>query len=302
MQFSQVILIPCLAVTLAACGGSSNTTPPPVDNNLYTAFGAPEQVTIVGYTGDAMEPFLSRDGQFLFFNSYEGASDKDLYYASKVDDTHFTYLGEVLNINTIKVDGVASMDNADNFFWVSTDIYAPPATYDTLFSGTFDGTSGEISDASAVTGLAEGINGHLNFDLEISPDGNTLYFVDGVFSGAAHPDQSNIAIAIKNGSDFSRHPGSNTLMANINTDDLEYAPTVSANGLELFFTRMDPDTLQPKTYRSIRDNTVSVFQTPQEVSAITGFAEAPAFSPDEKSLYFHKLEGSTFVIYKIERP
>jgi hypothetical protein len=306
MKLKNIPILICAIMLVACDSGSdsdSNTTLPPAGNNQYSAFSAPEPVHIEGYTGDAMEPFLSRDGQFLFFNDDEdSASDKDLYYAGYIDDTHFTFLGEIVGINTNVVDGVPTMDNANNFFWVSTSNYTPPVTYDTLFSGTFDNATGEINGVSTIAGLAEGIVGHLNFDLEVSPDGSTLYFVDGVFSGNPSPDAADIAIGVKSGNTFTRHPDSGTIMANINTGDLEYAPAISDNGLELFFTRLTLSTLQTKTYRAIRSSAVAAFQYPREVSAITGFAEAPTFSPDEKSLYFHKLEGSTFVIYKITRP
>jgi hypothetical protein len=42
-------------------------------------------------------------------------------------------------------------------------------------------------------------------------------------------------------------------------------------------------------------------KAPQRVSAITGFVEAPALSPDGRALYYHKLEGGRFVIYRVAR-
>jgi hypothetical protein len=35
----------------------------------------------MGYTGDAMEPFLSRDGELLFFNSLNDGRDTSLFLA-----------------------------------------------------------------------------------------------------------------------------------------------------------------------------------------------------------------------------
>jgi len=43
------------------------------------------------------------------------------------------------------------------------------------------------------------------------------------------------------------------------------------------------------------------FETPQRVSAIEGFTEAPALSPDGRSLYFHKREGNRFAIWRVTR-
>ena len=41
---------------------------------------------------------------------------------------------------------------------------------------------------------------------------------------------------------------------------------------------------------------------PERVAAITGFAEAAILSPDERSLYYHKKEGTRFVLYRVVRP
>ena len=43
------------------------------------------------------------------------------------------------------------------------------------------------------------------------------------------------------------------------------------------------------------------FARPEWVSAIQGYAEAPALSPDERSLYYHKRQGDHFVIYRVMR-
>ena len=99
---------------VSACGGHKSS--PPVASD-YTAFGNPERITLSGYTGDAMEPFLSRDGKYLFFNSLNDAStDKNIYYATYVNDTTFTFQGVIGGVNTAAVDGVPSMDNTNTFY------------------------------------------------------------------------------------------------------------------------------------------------------------------------------------------
>jgi sugar lactone lactonase YvrE len=57
--------------------------------------------------------------------------------------------------------------------------------------------------------------------------------------------------------------------------------------------------LETTIYRSTR----SSFSIPQQVSSIKSFAEGPAFSPDEKSIYYHKLNAETgkFEIYRVTR-
>ena len=181
---------------------------------------------------------------------------------------------------------------------MSTAYYQSP-NYESVFRGTFNAGSGAVSGIVPVAHLSEGIAGHLNFDVEISPDGRTLYFADGVFSGNSFPDTSDLAYAVDSGSGFVRNPA---IMANLNTADLEYAAGISANGLELFFTRLRLSTVETTIYRTTRPDTSSPFGPPQRVSAISGFVEAPSLSPDEKSLYYHKNDGGKFVIYRVTRP
>tara|TARA_R110002049_G_scaffold235650_7_gene408936 strand:+ start:151 stop:615 length:465 start_codon:yes stop_codon:yes gene_type:complete len=47
----------------------SQTNPKSSDVPTYTAFKNPRKVAIRGYDAHAMEPFLSRDGKVLFFNT-----------------------------------------------------------------------------------------------------------------------------------------------------------------------------------------------------------------------------------------
>ncbi len=297
-----VILLAVLFVGCSSGGGGSTASPMPPPSTDYTAFGNPELVTIVGYDGDAMEPFVSRDGVYLFFNN--NGTNKDLFYSAFIDATSVQYQGAIASLNSAAVDGTPTMDTASRFYYVTTANYNPPTTYDTLYSGTWNGSS--VTGAAAVSGLAMTTAGFANFDIEVSPDGATLYIVDGDFSGGnAFPDSADIAIAIASGTGFMRDPNSSAYLANVNTTThLEYAPAISADGLELFFTRVDLSTSEVQIYRATRATSTAAFATPQLVSAITGFVEGPALSPDEKSLYYHRENPDTgrFEIYRVTRP
>jgi len=134
----------------------------------------------------------------------------------------------------------------------------------------------------------------------------SLYFADGDFSGGnALPRTADIAIAIQSGSGFIRDPNSSTLLATVNTAaNLEYAPCISADGRELFFTRLNLNTSEAGIHRATRTSTSAAFAAPQRVSAITGFVEGPGLSRDEKSLYYHRENPGTgrFDIYRVTRP
>ncbi|MBM3344297.1 MAG: hypothetical protein FJY56_19615 [Betaproteobacteria bacterium] len=88
-----------------------------------------------------------------------------------------------------------------------------------------------MSSVQLVEGVSRKQMGQVNFDAEISADGQTLYAVDGEFSGGAIPKTANIFVARRIGERFERLPNSDAIMAHINTRDLEYAPAISADEL-----------------------------------------------------------------------
>ena len=126
-------------------------------------------------------------------------------------------------------------------------------------------------------------------DAEISADGNTLYFVDGYFGNRKQPQTSILVAAVRAGNGFRRLPERTPLFANVNSDWLPYAPDLSADEPELFFTRVrriEPSA-QPAVFRSVRETVDQPFSVPQRIRAIRGFAEASTLSPDCRSLYYH---------------
>jgi hypothetical protein len=287
-------IIGALLILLAtACSPHNVPGPAPAPAaGDYRGFGSPQAVNIRGYTGDAMEPFITRDGRYLFFNNRNDPSvDTNLHYAERVDDLTFDYRGEIKGANSTALDGVASMDRDGNFYFVSTRSYAQ--TLSTIYRGRFSG--GTVTGVALVPGISLNKSGMVNFDAEISPGGEALFFVDGEFTGGPNPKSADIVVAIRDGAGFRRHPASAQFMSNVNTPALEYAPAISADLLELFFTR------DLVIYRSVRANRDVPFGVPQRVGAITGTVEGPTLSADGRSLYYHKLDGNRFAIYRVAR-
>ncbi len=64
---------------------------------------------------------------------------------------------------------------------------------ETIFTGTF--ANGTVAAPQLVQGVSLNQRGRLNFDAEISADGNTLWFADGTFSGSPVPDAAAIVMA-----------------------------------------------------------------------------------------------------------
>src|SRR5208283_4160649 len=89
---------------------------------------------------------------------------------------------------------------------------------------------------------------------EISADGNTIYFVDAYFGNTGQPQSAILTDAVRSGNGFTRVKEHNRLFANVNSDWLQYAMALSADELELFFTRVRriESSARPAIFRSVR--------------------------------------------------
>ena len=263
-------------------------------------FGEPVPVPVVGYSGDAMEPFLSRDGRVLMFNSSnDPEEDTDLHWAERTDDGGFVYRGAIAGANSTALDGVPSMDARGRMFFVTTRSYEE--TLATIYQGEF--VAGALRNVSIVEGVSRGVYGALNFDAEISADGETLYAVDGTFRGGVVPKAADIFIARRDGAGFVRDPASARIFAQINTAALEYAPATSANELTLYFTRLSGRMFWRKLeiLEARRTTRGDAFGPPVPIAAISGIVEAPSLGPDGRTLYFHRKVGGVYGIYGVSR-
>ena len=112
-----------------------------------------------------MEPFVSLDGQYLFFNNSNAAADTNLYYATRIDDLTFQFQGEIAGYaNTpTSLDAVASMDSNGKFYFVSNRSY--PSTLSTIYWGDF--SNGTLSNVALVPGVSKLKPGWVNFDAGI---------------------------------------------------------------------------------------------------------------------------------------
>jgi len=204
-----LLAVACLLVT-AGGGCEKAETPGPQPGD----FTNPQRVTVLGYSDHAMEPFISRDGKYLFFNnSNDPAVDTNLHWAERIDDLTFQYNGEIGGVNTSKLEGVASMDFNGVFYFVSTRSYDQTAS--TIHRGSFD--NGTVTGVELAPEVSTATPGIVNFDAEISPDGKTLYFVESRFSASGQPQTADILIAPWIGSTFVRDPNSAAIMKEVNT-------------------------------------------------------------------------------------
>jgi hypothetical protein len=199
-------------------------------------------------------------------------------------------------VNSDVLDAAASLDRAGHFYFTTVRDYA--RTMNSVYTGDFDGKAvrnlhpapGEISPKSP---------GAINMDVGISPDGETLYISRAVIvPGAPAPKKSELLVARLNNGQFRIDPESERIMRNINTGGLEYAPAISADGRELYFTRASPF---PRIMVATRTSVSQPFGEPLALSALTGFVEAPTISLDTQEMFFHKKVSQRFAIYRAER-
>jgi hypothetical protein len=261
-------------------------------------FDHPERVVIRGYDGHAMEPFVTRDGRYLLFNNLNDPSiNTNLHYAERIDDLTFQYRGELQGVNTPALEGVPTMDRHNILYFVSPRSY--DKTFSTIYRGSF--ANGRVSGVELVHGISRKEPGIVNFDVEVSPDGSVLYFVDSRFARGG-PETADLVIAERRGSGFQRAGNSEHIMQHVNSEALEYAPCISADGLTLLFTRARLGMAGGAAiYLARRNSTAEPFGKPLRLAALEGFVEAPTLSPDERSLYYHRREGARFVIYRVKR-
>jgi hypothetical protein len=283
--FALALLAACSAPVLES---SPETVP-------AAGFGEPRPAVIEGYDGDVMEPFLSRDGETLFFNNSNApTAQTDLHWATRIDDLHFRYRARIAGANSMMLDGVPTLSRDGVFCFVSTRDYA--RTLATIHCGSWSG-----ADAANVTLQAEAaplIPGRLVFDAELDASGQTLLIADGLFTGGPVPAAADLRLARLVDGRFRLDPSADRLFGSINTAALEYAAAISADGLALSFTRLArPPGSSPQIWIARRATTDAAFEAPQRIDAIKGFVEAATFAPDG-AIYFHRRVGERHTLWR----
>ena len=259
----------------------------------------PTRVQVAGYDDDAMEPFISRDGRYLLFNNLnEPTTNTDIHFAERKDDFVWLYRGRVHGVNTPALEGCPTMDRAGRMFFVSSRNYAQ--TLCTIYTGIFK--DGNVTDVHMVESISRKQPGIVNFDVDISPDGKTMVFVDSRFSPGVGPKSAVLVMATWDGTQFVRLPDSSRLLSQVNkTLALQYAPTLSADTLTLYFTRFDRHSRfkGPQIYRATRARIDAPFGQLAHLEGLGNYVEGTAFSAEERLLYFHRKDGNRFNLYAI---
>lgn len=281
---------------LSACAQASHPAGPE-----WAHFAHPEPVVIQGYDGDAMEPFLTRDGSTLFFNNSNAPdAQTDLHWAERIDDTTFRYRGRIDGANSTALDGVASVSAAGRLCFISTRAYE--ATLSTVYCSTW--RNGAADTPSPQRDVSVHIRGRLMFDLEQSASGSELVVADGEFRGGPAPASADLRLARWRDGRFVLSAEDDAMFRALNTSALEYAAALSSDNLMLAFTRLEGH--MPFVHTSIwiarRSALNAPFDAPVRLDTIDGnFVEGPTFSPDDNAIYYHRKVGDHYAIWRVTR-
>jgi hypothetical protein len=259
------------------------------------AAGAPEPVRIEGFSDEAMEPFISRDGRYLFWNSRNDPGANTTIHYAENDRGVFVYRGILLGTTSYDLDATPTMAGDGRFCFVSTREYRRALL--TVFCGAFDGK--RVVSPTAQASLPGQRLGRIIFDVEYAADGKSLIFAEGTFSGDAVPDDADLFMATVGTRGFERSQYSPAIFGNVNTDDLEYAPALSEDGLTLYFTRVTGFWMfrKPHLFRATRASLDEPFGKPQQMKELEGFVEGPSLAADG-TLYFHKKIDGRFSLWR----
>lgn len=276
-------------------------------SQTYPTFGTEIPLNIIGLPLDAMEPSISANGNYLFFNNINDGVTTSLYYATKVNDSIFTFAGVLAGASqtiTPRLDAVASSDSINRFYWTSLRDF--PTQFDNCFRGTFNGTDvvniGRLHGTFYIYTI-----GWLMMDAAISYDGDLLYYTNAYFGPTyagcgGVPCQGKLGVAQKqNDSTFNKLSNSDGIMKNINdTNYVVYAPSISKNGLELYYTRFLKSNLSLGTQIcvSVRTNFADTFSLPSifhPFSILT--PEATTLTSDQSKIYYHKKSSGLYKLF-----
>lgn len=286
----------------AACAALVSAGVPAASATTWTAFSSPQPVAIAGYPGSAEETFISPDGRWLLFNSSEEQPNFTLQDARASESGGFEYVGPIAGAGVNEpgsLSGTPSLDGEGNLYWISNRSYSN--CFCTVFAGRF--SEGSVSGTHEVPGVRAPEFGMVDFDVGASPGGRFLYLALGRFGGSGPPSSAKLVMFKRSGEGFTPYKTGESILLNVNaTAALVYAPALSADELELFFTAASPaEGREPQIYRATRKTPGGRFAHVERIAAITGFAEAPSISGDGTTLYYHEKEGEEAHIQTVTR-
>jgi hypothetical protein len=137
-------------------------------------------------------------------------------------------------------------------------------------------------------------------DAMITNGGIELYYCNAFFDTCIGPCAGTMGIAARvNDSTFNTIANSATLLQHINDSNyIVYAPNLSVNGLELYYTRLMKGTFNTENCVSVRATVTDTFSSPIVLHAdLPNLPEAPTVNANADLMYYHKKLNGTFAIF-----
>jgi hypothetical protein len=257
-------------------------------------------VQILNYADDAMEPCISLDGRYLFFNNSNAADAKThIHFARRVSANVFEYSGLLPGVNSESKDMAPSVDRKGNFYFTSLRTFDKDGR--SIWVGQLK--DGVVRNVRSVEGeiAHPDFPGAINMDCCISPDGQVLIVSRAQFiPGLSMPINSKLLMCEKQTDGrFQKTPYSALLTKT--TGNLAYAPAMTADNNEIYYTNADIPTRTLQTCMVLLSAHGKVSTKPARVTAIEGFAEAVSITLNKGELFFHKKDGPIYRIYRAQR-
>jgi hypothetical protein len=275
-------------------------------------YGVPTKVpNINGYPTEESEPQISRDGLELYFLSDRADAKgevSDNIWVSKRSTTRDSWSSPIkldAPVNTTGVENAPSLSTDGLELYFSNGWYSSPAK---LYVST---RAGKTDPWGPPVELAPPVNSECKQDCPcISADGLSLYFMSDRPGGGNNPSNSDIFVTTRTTKDG---PWGEPvkLGPTVNSDQYEYTPFISPDGLSLFFARgyskahihvcrrrTTADPWGPAEFFAPVNSGTGVF------SGMPGLSEWNlSFSNDDPTLYFSRatdLFSNDFDIWQVE--
>lgn len=263
---------------------------PPCDRSK--PFGAPVNVAGPNSSGSEMWGWLSPDGLTIYFDRMVGQGDYDIFQANRAHTTEaFGIPGDLSILNTADIDArpVTTADGLSMFLETTRSLAGD--IYESSRSTTSDAWSDPVPVAYVDTSNTES-------SPWISPDGLVLYYASKLANGTADIVRTSRS---SRGAYFSAP----VALASLDTGANEYGPTLSDDGLEIYFASDRTGTTL--IYRATRASASADFSAPTAVTELNdGAAQVPSWlSPDHCQLMFFSNRGGgagDFDIWLATRP
>lgn len=283
---------------------------------LSDLYRNPQQIEIAGYTMDSMEPCISMDGKYLFFNNTNEEPDTHLYAARRISETKFEFIGPVQGARFTPIGTKPSFDEreacpatdfANELFFISPHSYGKDMH--TLWFGKWhadpNGKSMVLTDKKQVEGhILPEVRPWIDLDPALTPNGKTMVFSRAkVVPEQPFPANAYLMIANRQADgSFNTLPNSADLLKNV-TDEkmLQYAPAITNDTLELYWTQCETGLPIFRTMVATRKSPTEPFSKPSRLTAITAFSEAPSLTADKSELFFHKKVKGRFHVFRMTR-